>query len=114
MCCCASLAHLAVAAWESAPPVKCSILCILTGSTAEMASCHGAGEQPTTAIIASITPGNPTLVTCVDDERLELEVGVLTLFRLGLLGQELLTVTRRGTWHGLGVVEQAGTTASLL
>ena len=33
-----------------------------------------AGEEPATGIIASITNGNPSLVTCVDDERLALEV----------------------------------------
>lgn len=33
-----------------------------------------AGEEPATGIIASITNGSPSLVTCVDDERLELEV----------------------------------------
>ena len=59
--------------------MKCSFMCMPTVLTFELASCHGAGEQPMTAIIASITPGNPTLVTCVDDERLELEVGILTL-----------------------------------
>lgn len=56
-------------------------MCMLMVLKAEMAPCNGAGEQPTTAIIASITPGNPTLVTCVDDERLELEVGMLTHFK---------------------------------
>ena len=88
MCCCASLSQLTVASWEFALPVtKCSFMCMLMLLTAEMASCYGAGEQPTTAIIASITPGNPTLVTCVDDERLELEVGIPTLFVCRVLGQ---------------------------
>ena len=87
MCCCASLTQLTATAWESALPVKCPCMCMLTLLTAEMAPCYGAGEQPTTAIIASITPGNPTLVTCVDDERLELEVGILTTFRFSVSGQ---------------------------
>lgn len=32
-----------------------------------------AGEEPATGIVASITPGNPTLVTCVDDERMDFQ-----------------------------------------
>ena len=32
-----------------------------------------AGEEPATGIIASIIPGNPTLITCVDDERMEFQ-----------------------------------------
>ena len=35
----------------------------------------GAGEEPHTGIIAGITPGNPTLVTTVEDERLEFQDG---------------------------------------
>lgn len=31
------------------------------------------GEEAATAIIASILPGNPTLVTCVDDERMDFQ-----------------------------------------
>ncbi|DBA88021.1 TPA: hypothetical protein ACH3X1_005003 [Trebouxia sp. C0004] len=31
------------------------------------------GEEPATGIIASIIPGNPTLITCVDDERMEFQ-----------------------------------------
>ncbi|KAK9812866.1 hypothetical protein WJX72_004885 [[Myrmecia] bisecta] len=38
------------------------------------------GEDPHTGIIASITPGPPTLVTCVDDERLEFQDGQLVVF----------------------------------
>lgn len=34
-----------------------------------------AGEEPHSGIVASITSGNPALVTCVDDERLEFQVG---------------------------------------
>ncbi len=32
-----------------------------------------AGEEPATGIVASIIPGNPTLITCVDDERMEFQ-----------------------------------------
>ena len=32
-----------------------------------------AGEEPATGIVASITPGHPTLVTCVDDERMDFQ-----------------------------------------
>jgi ubiquitin-activating enzyme E1 len=38
------------------------------------------GEQPHTGIVAGITPGNPTLVTTVEDERLEFEHGELVTF----------------------------------
>lgn len=40
-------------------------------------SCHiiRAGEEPHSGIIAGITPGNPTLVTTVEDERLEFQDG---------------------------------------
>ena len=31
------------------------------------------GEEAATAIIASIIPGNPTLITCVDDERMDFQ-----------------------------------------
>ncbi|XP_075515549.1 ubiquitin-activating enzyme E1 1-like isoform X1 [Primulina tabacum] len=38
------------------------------------------GEVPHTGIIASISNGNPALVSCVDDERLEFEDGDLVVF----------------------------------
>jgi ubiquitin-activating enzyme E1 len=38
------------------------------------------GEQPRQGIVAGITPGNPTLVSCVDDERLEFQDGDLVTF----------------------------------
>ena len=38
------------------------------------------GEEPHTGIIASISNGNPTLVSCVDDERLEFQDGDLVVF----------------------------------
>lgn len=38
------------------------------------------GEQPHTGIVAGITPGNPTLVTTVEDERLEFDHGELITF----------------------------------
>jgi hypothetical protein len=38
-------------------------------------ACLPAGEEPHTGIIAGITPGNPTLVTTVEDERLEFQDG---------------------------------------
>jgi ubiquitin-activating enzyme E1 len=38
------------------------------------------GEEPASGIIASITPGNPTLVTCVDDERMEFQDGQMVVF----------------------------------
>ena len=38
---------------------------------------HAAGEDPHSGIVASITNGNPCLVTCVDDERLEFQVSSL-------------------------------------
>lgn len=38
------------------------------------------GEEPHSGIIAGITPGNPTLVTTVEDERLEFEDGELVTF----------------------------------
>jgi ubiquitin-activating enzyme E1 len=38
------------------------------------------GEQPHTAIVAGITPGNSTLVTAVEDERLEFQDGELVTF----------------------------------
>jgi hypothetical protein len=33
------------------------------------------GEEPHAGIVAGITPGNPTLVTTVEDERLEFQEG---------------------------------------
>lgn len=42
-----------------------------------VASAWHAGEEPHTGIIAGITPGNPTLVTTVEDERLEFQDGAL-------------------------------------
>ena len=33
-----------------------------------------AGEEPATGIIASIIPGSPTIITCVDDERMDFQV----------------------------------------
>ena len=38
----------------------------------------GAGEEPATGIVAGITtnPGGSTLVTCVEDERLEFQDGM--------------------------------------
>ena len=33
-----------------------------------------AGEEPSSGIVAGITPGNPTLVTCVEDDRLGFQV----------------------------------------
>jgi hypothetical protein len=38
-------------------------------------ACLPAGEEPHTGIIAGITLGNPTLVTTVEDERLEFQDG---------------------------------------
>lgn len=38
------------------------------------------GEQPFTGIVAAITPGNPTLVSCVEDERLQFQDGMLVEF----------------------------------
>lgn len=38
------------------------------------------GEQPHSAIVAGVTAGSPTLVSCVDDERLEFQDGDLVLF----------------------------------
>ncbi|DBB17709.1 TPA: NEDD8-activating protein uba3 [Trebouxia sp. C0006] len=38
------------------------------------------GEEPATGIVASIIPGNPTLITCVDDERMEFQDGQLVTF----------------------------------
>ena len=38
------------------------------------------GEEPHTGIIASISNGNPALVSCVDDERLEFQDGDLVVF----------------------------------
>eukprot|EP00879_Flechtneria_rotunda_P011893 GHRR01012422.1.p1 GENE.GHRR01012422.1~~GHRR01012422.1.p1 ORF type:complete len:887 (+),score=280.88 GHRR01012422.1:1076-3736(+) len=38
------------------------------------------GEEPHTGIVASITSGNPALVTCVDDERLQFQDGQLVTF----------------------------------
>ncbi len=38
------------------------------------------GEQPRQGIVAGITPGSPTLVSCVDDERLEFQDGDLVIF----------------------------------
>ena len=38
-----------------------------------------AGEDPHTGIVAGITPGNPTLVTTAEDERLEFQDGKLTV-----------------------------------
>ena len=35
-----------------------------------------AGEEAASAIIASITPGSPTLVTCVDDERMDFQASL--------------------------------------
>jgi len=33
-----------------------------------------AGEEPHSGIVASVSSGNPALVTCIDDERLEFQV----------------------------------------
>mmetsp|Transcript_167 Transcript_167/g.526 ORF Transcript_167/g.526 Transcript_167/m.526 type:complete len:1046 (+) Transcript_167:185-3322(+) len=38
------------------------------------------GEEPFTAIVAAITPGTTTLVTCTDDERLQFQDGDLVKF----------------------------------
>jgi ubiquitin-activating enzyme E1 len=38
------------------------------------------GEAPRQGLVAGITPGNPTLVSCVDDERLEFQDGDLVTF----------------------------------
>ncbi|KAG1679642.1 hypothetical protein FOA52_006159 [Chlamydomonas sp. UWO 241] len=38
------------------------------------------GEEPHTGIIESITSGNPAMVTCVEDERLEFQDGQLVTF----------------------------------
>jgi ubiquitin-activating enzyme E1 len=38
------------------------------------------GEEPHTGIVASISNGNPALVSCVDDERLEFQDGDLVVF----------------------------------
>ena len=38
------------------------------------------GEEPHTGIVAGISPGNPTLVTTVEDERLEFQEGELVTF----------------------------------
>ena len=38
------------------------------------------GEEPHSGIIAGVTPGNPTLVTSVEDDRLEFEAGDLVTF----------------------------------
>lgn len=38
-----------------------------------------AGEEPNTGIVAGITPGNPTLVTCVEDDRLNFQVTILAM-----------------------------------
>ncbi|KAI8466875.1 MAG: hypothetical protein J3K34DRAFT_432282 [Monoraphidium minutum] len=38
------------------------------------------GEEPHTGIVAAVTSGNPALVTCIDDERLEFQDGDLVTF----------------------------------
>ena len=39
---------------------------------------HGSsGEEPHSGIVASISADQPALVTCVEDERLEFQVGVV-------------------------------------
>lgn len=38
------------------------------------------GEEPHTGIVAGITPGNPTLVSAVEDERLEFQEGEYVVF----------------------------------
>lgn len=38
------------------------------------------GEQPRQGIIACISPGTPTMVSCVDDERLEFQDGDMVVF----------------------------------
>jgi hypothetical protein len=35
---------------------------------------HVSGEEPHSGIVASVTSGNPALVTCIDDERLQFQV----------------------------------------
>ena len=40
------------------------------------------GEEPKTCIIASISNEHPALVTCTDDERVELEEGDFVTFRV--------------------------------
>ena len=42
--------------------------------------CTVAGEDPHSGIIASVTSGNPALITCIDDERLEFQSGDLVVF----------------------------------
>ena len=50
------------------------------------------GEEPHTGIIAGITPGHPTLVTTVEDDRLEFEVGDLVTFSEVVGMKEINTV----------------------
>lgn len=58
--------------WEEAgEPIQCKVMNIF--------SFVNAGEEPHSAIVASIVPGNPTLVTFVDDERLEFQVSTTAL-----------------------------------
>lgn len=37
-------------------------------------TCVPSGEEAATGIVASITPGNPTIVSCVDDEKMDFQV----------------------------------------
>lgn len=65
-----------------------------------------AGEEPFMGIVAGITPGPTTLVTCVEDERLEFQVCTLqrrtqerTLRRrLYVCTKDLLDCDRMGSW----------------
>ena len=52
------------------PCNSCSISYLLTLSKLP------SGEEAATAIIASILPGNPTLITCVDDERMDFQASL--------------------------------------
>ena len=52
---------------------SCLLLLAKVFPTVERYSFSITGEEPTAGIIAGVTPGPPTLVTCVEDERLEFQ-----------------------------------------
>ena len=64
--------------WQE-PPHATSLLNLPARLLPLRPSLNPVGEEPHTGIVAGITPGNPTLVTTVEDERLEFQDGALQL-----------------------------------
>ena len=55
-------------------PVDCLVRAVALLASLRVEGRAAAGEEPHSGIIAGITGGSPTIVTCVEDERLEFQV----------------------------------------